>query len=328
MPPKSTNTLSALLMFKEKQPPEGSDEARRLNQELRQHSIRDSTRKTYQTPLKLFQTLFELPVNGEKLQTYIRALLSAGLISDTIRLYVSAVKTMNSIMGFDVLTQSEQEQVKRALDAADRLAPRRSPVQRAAVMPQEAVIALSELDYVQGSHEYEVRTIALLATCGVLRLGEAVQLKPEHVSRQVEAADLRVTVELPQTKTENGPSRIEIVCSGACTAVFCMAHTLWGLKEITPVGSKLFPTIKQSKVAAEVKAMLRKEYPSRCDSWNLNELKGHSFRRTGATVLLAKGVDSHELKASGRWRSSIWENYVEEHVVSRRAHHPGIILNR
>ncbi len=74
------------------------------------------------------------------------------------------------------MDERQADKVRRALAAVDRLAPRTTEVKKAAVLEDDVVIALAELRYVQQSQEYEIRTIALLATRGVLRLGVAAKL--------------------------------------------------------------------------------------------------------------------------------------------------------
>ncbi|KAF4646934.1 hypothetical protein FOL47_005342, partial [Perkinsus chesapeaki] len=104
---------SQLRSFAMSQPEEGTDEMKNLNESLREKSIRDSTRRQYETADGLYKEVCGYPVTGERLQIFIRALLSLEspqLTENTIAQYVSGVKTLSEIRGEDKLSPTEEQQ--------------------------------------------------------------------------------------------------------------------------------------------------------------------------------------------------------------------------
>ncbi|KAF4755349.1 hypothetical protein FOZ63_013890, partial [Perkinsus olseni] len=103
------------------QPEEGSQEMEELNRDLRDKSIRESTRRQYETPDKIYGEVCKCPVTGERLQIYIRALFclkDPELSGATISKYVSGMRTLSQIRGEPRLGADEEQQVARALAGA------------------------------------------------------------------------------------------------------------------------------------------------------------------------------------------------------------------
>jgi site-specific recombinase XerC len=110
-----TSRFEKIKAFTQTQPASGSPEEKKLNQDLREKSLSCSTFEQYARIVKLYEATVKsadpYPLNCEKLQTFIRALLSdtspEGLTAATIRKYVSAVKTICEIRFGSVLSDED-----------------------------------------------------------------------------------------------------------------------------------------------------------------------------------------------------------------------------
>ena len=316
---------AAFKKWADSQPPEGSDQAAKLNQELRMRSLKETTRRQYSTPVGYYLAVSGFPTSGEKLQTFVRALLENGYKSETIRKYVSAIKSENSIRGHNPITGAENSLVSRALSAADRVAPQ-PPPKRAQVLDQELLSAIKRVNGLMGK-DHQVKNVVLITTALVCRLGEVTQLRGEDIEIVTKDCVTTVTITLKDTKMKP-IEHVATECDSKglpCGKDFCVAHTLAALKvEQKSQLARLFPDVSQRTVITDLDKILKISYPSR--NYDLSMVSGHSFRRTGASRLKLNEIPEEDIRGAGRWKSQVWQQYTQEVSEKRRRLHADIIL--
>jgi hypothetical protein len=284
------------------------------NATLLKQSIKQSTSNQYKTPVSYFETISEFPLTGDKLITFIRALLSNGYLSPTIRKYLSAVKSTSINLGYPPIPPEQEPAVSRALMAADRLAPG-NEVKKAPLLDDRAVRSLAALKLPLHSENDEVRSVALLSICCLLRLCEPFSIVREDISTTVFGEKLVVSVKLRDTKMK--PIEvINIECTNKCTlSGWCPAHFLKRAKE-TPgrlSTEKIFTRVNQGSLCKKLKELLSKEFATSYHLWkDVALITGHSFRRTGANIMFRSKQSKDLIMCQGRWSSEVWREYCVE----------------
>lgn len=256
----SSHTEDRLLRLKALEPAEGSTEAATLNRCFRECSIKHTTQESYATPLRWYLLVASFPPTGEKLETFIRMLTMTGCLkASTIRSYVSAVRTSAITAGHDLLSAPDAVRVSRALAAADRLTPVRSPPKRAGLIPLIALKKLYYLPTTYGTTNDMVKAICLLAFSLTLRLGEVLTLRHSNITiLTTRRTYVRVRLTLNGTKTRMVDFR-ETACAGNQCGPWCTAHYLQRRKLSNNTDPPLFPSWKSSTVVSSMINLLQRE---------------------------------------------------------------------
>ncbi|KAF4707466.1 hypothetical protein FOZ63_017625, partial [Perkinsus olseni] len=143
---------------------------------------------------------------------------------------------------------------------------------------------------------------------------------------------LRVTIDIWNPKTKSGLTKKVVDCGaktrGAeCGVIWCVAHELKERKEKLAYDElRIFPDICKGTYARELKKLLRAQYPHQYQLWDLNQVTGHSLRRTGTTRLSERNVSEEEIKASGAWKSDCWKIHATRAIAEKTKKHAGIIF--
>jgi hypothetical protein len=298
-----------------------------LNQNLLGSSLKKSTARQYETPTKYFEEIDEFPVTSEKLTTFIRALLSSNFLAPTIRKYVSAVKTVSMLRGYQPMTSENEQVVNRALKAADRLAPQLE-VKKAPLLPSGMLFALTNLVTEFNSESDQVRSVSLMSVCCLMRLCEPFKIRFGDIRVHETNRSSSVNIELHDTKTKNREN-IQIECDFACKLRWCPVH--YCIRRVrtssrTSPDELLFTKVNQRNTCSKLKQLLLREFAVKCALWDLSGISGHSFRRTGANLLLRSGSSIELIMSQGRWSSDAWKGYVEESINEECRKAPGSIL--
>jgi integrase len=299
------------------------------NSTLISKSIKVSTARQYQTPVSYFEAISSFPVTKTNIVTFVRALLENGFLAPTIRKYVSAIKTTNINKGFKPLTTEGDLLLSRALMAADRLAPQ-DVVKKASILQQSMVKSLINLVIAQDSREDQVRSVVLLSICCLLRLCEPFKLQWKDVT--VDSVNLEgkilVSLILRDTKTKNSEC-VELECQHSCRLNWCPVHYLKRRKlTARSDNDRVFTELTQQTTCSKLRLLCQKEFPNLYSEWNLEEISGHSFRRTGANVLYKNGKSPDLIMAQGRWASQVWSEYTVEAVKLETRKLPTSICNK
>jgi integrase len=311
------------------------NETRRLNDEFLQGSLRMSTKTQYDISVEYYEELNgmigpENLVTGEKLVSFIRVLTdSKKLKSDTIGKYATAVKTTALLRTRRTIDDQEEVIVNKALRAAanalseiENQAPK-----RAIPLPEEAMTALSTMNLVFGSEKDILRSSAIVAVVMTLRLDQVWKMSVGDITSISTVEGLVTKVVFKMTKTALREDR-ETLCSDGigCTKLFCTAHYLKKVSQRDDKNGKAFPGLNKSTFAARFRSFLNTEFPFKRVEWQVDQLTGHSFRHTSATMLKRRGVEADDIKAAGNWRSDAWRSYADSATSERVRRHGELLL--
>ncbi|EER11029.1 hypothetical protein Pmar_PMAR029653 [Perkinsus marinus ATCC 50983] len=257
-------------------------------------------------------------MNGERLQTFIRALLSFDdpqLTYETICKYVSGVQTFSQIRGEAKLTETDRQHVKRALDAVKRIREGQGRKRKQApVMDDELIDSLIRMPTVLGSDNEQIKTLTLFTVATVCRLDGTHGLNGNDIELIETPGKLRLKIKLMNPKTEDGPTYKEIDCDDhwemqgkqqdACGVKWCAAHEIARRKiALKNNRFRLFPKIQKNRYARKLRALVDSQFPGMGDRWSIQNVTGHGLRRTGSTLLKLCDVPEKEVQAAGKWKS-------------------------
>ena len=158
------------------------------------------------------------------------------------------------------------------------------PPKRAPPLPEEVAMALVTLFMAAGRPACSLAS--LLAFCGLLRIGEALNIR----RRDIVLGDRLVVLLLPTTKT----GAHQRVCLGNPEVVTFLRRALL-----------MIPGANEDIICAISYTTFRKWLTRAlavlgCSSF---EFRSHSFRRGGATALFARGLPLSSIMIHGRWAS-------------------------
>ncbi|KAF4686693.1 hypothetical protein FOZ60_004972 [Perkinsus olseni] len=161
---------------------------KRARLSLLQDSIRPSTQRSYSTSVQQYERLFgklteNSPVSKETIQDYIIWLVDKDSINgDTLKKYVTAVKTVSTIRSGRVLSAEDEKVVERAVEGGcNRLMHRARSVKKAPALAAEAVAGLVRMTPSKGSRDEEVRDAALTAIMLVLRFESIIKMRRDAI---------------------------------------------------------------------------------------------------------------------------------------------------
>ncbi|KAF4682477.1 hypothetical protein FOZ60_010479 [Perkinsus olseni] len=329
------STSTALQRFFKVEEHLSTREVEERNVDFLAKSLRPSTMAQYETPVRLYERGHGKIRKGQEvtarnLVSFIRGLTMGGTVrGQTIRQYVSAVRSVSHIRTGGVLSASDNATIARALTAADNvLSEKKVPPKRAACLPDSCLQALKNMRVGFQSYKDQVRSAALLGCVNLLRFDQIATWRVEDVEYVYGLEGLLVKARFFNTKTQFYEER-EMSCSeGAfCSANWCAAHWVTKMKRKSEgKAGYLFPGLKSSTFSNALREFVRQEFPFQCTEWNVDAITKHSLRRTGAAALAVKNVSDSEIKMRGNWRSSTWEQYAEEGLKKRCRDHARKIL--
>ncbi|KAF4650240.1 hypothetical protein FOL47_001340, partial [Perkinsus chesapeaki] len=277
---KGNNREQQIKNFMSAQPPEGSEEESQLNQRLRESSIRASTMQQYTTAEKLFLEVSTYPINADKVQLFIWALLSLEpkLTSNTISQYVTSIKTLSEIKGYPPLSTRGEQLVKRALAGARKT---RESVgvesKEAPVITDRAVRAIAGIATTMGSMSDQIKVLTLMSIGIVSRLDETWNLRGKDVHVVKTGSHLRVIIDIWNPKTVDGLTQKTVDCTErikgeGCRALWCVAHEMQERKEnLASDEMRFFPGICKTTYARELKKLMKKQYPAEYELFEMDK---------------------------------------------------------
>ncbi|KAF4648887.1 hypothetical protein FOL47_002685 [Perkinsus chesapeaki] len=306
------------------------------NSKFIEKSLRDSTQNQYRTPVSFFEKGFGPikegnAVSAQNLVTFTRGLMVSGTVkAQTIKQYVSAVKSVSHIRTGEVLSPKDEATVSRALSAAENiLSEKRVPPKRASCLPDSCLQALKGMQLQFLSEKDQIRSGALLGCVNMLRFDQVATWRVEDVTFNYGTEGLLVKARYFNTKTRFYEER-EMLCEFGpfCEELWCPAH--WVVRRVREAGINkgyMFPALKSSTFSRVFRDFLKYEFPSQYREWNVASVTKHSLRRSGAAALASKDTPGAEIRLGGGWQSQVWEQYSEEGLKKRCRYHAKKILS-
>jgi site-specific recombinase XerD len=297
---------------------------------LMQAALKTNTKKTYSSAQNRFINFCELyhfsimPVSENTLLLYISYLFEQGLSGSSIRVYLSAVRSMHVFAGHAYPT--DLPRVKLALKGAIRETPK--PIQK---FPITIKILKQILPLVQHRFDkYLMRSVMTLAFFGCFRLGELCLADGPTFSPSknlcvgdivLDEIDLCMTVHLKQSKTDvhNRGVSVFVGCSrdSSCCA-YCTMKSYLKFRKTLPEFQGTSPLF-----IVPGGGVLTKQYMISVTRLLLSIsghdpslFSGHSFRAGAATTAGDGRFREWELKMLGRWASPAYNLYLRNPKVT------------
>jgi hypothetical protein len=288
-------------------------------------AYKTNTKRTYSSAQKRYLDfclkfkLISMPVTEDTLLLYVSFLFEQGLSGSTIRVYLSAVRSLHVLAGRQYPV--ELLRVKLALKGAVRETPK--PIRK---MPITIAILKAMLHHVTYRFDNKLITAVMtLAFFGCFRMGElcAPTGAPFQPVSHLCVGDITIdnstqtlTVFLKQSKTDlaNAGVSVYVGCSGdkhccAFCAMVVYMHFRLSLNVANVDDSPLFvvpggkPLTKAYMVSVtRLLLSLTGNDPAL--------YSGHSFRAGAATTAGDKQFKEWELKLLGRWSSTAYSLYL------------------
>jgi integrase len=298
------------------------------NAQFLENSVKPATLSRYEGFIKekFLALSLTLPADVEALTTFARKLRDDGLLADTVRSYVGAIKSLSEIKYGSYFSPQETAKLKRLYDAIDNACSKRPP-QQASVLTASELRRVACLNTAPGSEWENMRFFVVLTTALSLRPCELLRLRAGDLSR-ANTTVFGMDVSLRCTKTGKSMQKVtqcihgtmsEITCYGVQGQALCPAHALWSRKKdaASPddcvfMGGRLNDRLKRFTLEMNL-------------STNLTSYTG---RRTGTQMLLNKGVGEEEIQAGVGWMSAgMVATYGREVLQARSALHAKKILS-
>jgi hypothetical protein len=289
-----------------------------------------NTKRTYtsaQTRFLNFCELYKLnamPCTEDTLILYVSFLFEEGLTASTIRVYLSAVRSMHVFAGVPYPT--EMLRVRLALKGAVRQTPQ--PVRKLPI-----TIDILKQMLKNAKHRFDsllLTSVMTLAFFGCLRLSEFCLPDTTKFSSNLHVCMSDVNIDLKtktltlflrrsKTDSDNKGVSIYIGCSRepTCCAFCSMCAYLKFRNTIIPNNDDaplfLLPggTVLAKNYMISITRLLL------CMSgYNPALYSGHSFRAGAATTAGDSGFKDWELKMLGRWKSSAYNIYLRNPKVT------------
>ena len=288
-------------------------------------ALKDNTKRTYSSAQKRYLNFCEhyhrvpMPASEDTLLLYVSFLFEEGLTGTSIRVYLSAVRSLHVFAGHTYPT--ELLRVKLALKGAIRETP--APIRK---LPITYTVLKKLLKKIKCRFDGHLLCAAMtLAFFGCLRLGEICVHDKDGFSSlknlclsdiSIDATNKCMSLFLRQSKTDvhNTGVYVHVGCSGSpeCCA-FCAMTAYLSVRSnsnfpddddspllILPGGRPLF----KSYVVSATRLSL-----SLC-GYNPSAYSGHSFRAGAATTAGDRQFQDWEIKMLGRWASPAYNIYL------------------
>lgn len=261
-----------------------------------------------------------VPASSEMLQLYIAYLTTVKTFTyQSIRQYLNIVSHMHKASGFadpfqeDYQVSQELKGVKRLLGVAQ------TPVD--VVTPQLLQSIHGSLSWACLS-DFSFWCACLAAFFGLLRPGNITVVGPFNPTTDLRRVDLipcswGYILSLRKTKTIQFREKIVEVLLPRVTSdsnsVLCPVKACRALLEMSPMADPLGPLLLNDSNGA----LSYREFTNKLDSClrtvgvTDSRIKGHSFRRGGASWLSKLGIPIDMIKTLGLWASDAVYRYVE-----------------
>jgi hypothetical protein len=266
-----------------------------------------------------------MPVTEETLLLYIGFLFEEGLSGSSIRVYLSAVRSLHVFSGISYPT--ELLRVKLALKGAVRNTP--LPTRK---LPITVAVLRKLIVNSQYCFDKTVLNAAMtLAFFGCLRLGEVCvpDAMPFSCEKHLCLGDVELNVRektmnifLRRSKTDvyNRGVSVFIGCSSDNTCCsYCSMSDYLKFRSTLPGGGDddaplfLVPggkILRKSYMVSATRLLLS------LSGFNPSLYSGHSFRAGAATTAGDRNFRDWELKMLGRWKSSAYTLYLRDPKVT------------
>jgi hypothetical protein len=298
---------------------------------LMDEALKTNTKRTYSSAQTRFLNfcvkfaLLPMPVTEETLLLYIAFLFEEGLSGSTIRVYLSAVRSMHVFAG--KIYPINLLRVKLSLKGAVRKTP---------LPTRKLPITISVLRKLieQCSHRFDKLVMIAAMTLsffGCLRLGEvcvpdlisfssAAHLCLGDITIDSVAKSLQVFLKRSKTDVYNRGVTVFIGCSGdpECCA-YCAMSSYLKLRVTLPGGdnpdSPLF-IIPGGKILLKSYMISATRLLLSLSGFNPSLYSGHSFRAGAATTAGDRNFRDWELKMFGPWKSNAYTLYLRDPKVT------------
>jgi hypothetical protein len=291
---------------------------------LMQAALKSNTQKTYsfaQTRFINFCELFNqpiMPVSEDTLLMYISYLFEQGLSGSSIRVYLSAVRSLHIFSGRPYPT--ELHRVKLAIKGAVRQTPK--PIRK---LPITFNILKQMLPFLAQCFDKKLmHAVSCLAFFGCFRLGELCLAdgKPFIHSQHLcvnditlDERDLCLTVHLKQSKTDVDNAGVDVFlgCSrdSLCCA-YCSMKSYLKFRNCLPIHANTSPlfVVPGGGVLTKTYMISVTRLLLSMSGHDPSLFSGHSFRAGAATTAGDNQFREWELKMLGRWASPAYNLYL------------------
>ena len=295
-----------------------------------QNGLASSTQKTYRAALKRFHLFCDhfnvtspFPLSEHTLCCFSAYLADQGLASQTIKTYLSALRSMQISLGLpDPRDQSSMPILKRVQAGISRarLTANSQPRVRLPITARTLAGIHSYLFTSEHPDRLVIWAIASTAFFGFFRLGE---LLPEAAGNSQSATDLwwgdvaadshtnpqMIQIHLKRSKCDQFGKGSDIVVGRTGTTI-CPVAAL--LRYITARGDKPGPFFLTKSGSAATKPWFVGHIRTALGALGLpqGDFAGHSFRIGAATTAALVGVEDSTIQTLGRWHSSAFLQYI------------------
>jgi hypothetical protein len=245
---------------------------------------------------------------------YVAFLYQKGLKGSTIKVYLSAVRSLHVFN--DISPPVHSEKLLLALKGAARLS--KPPDRKLPITYQVLSEILPNLD----GHHDELMLQAAMSLCffGCFRAGELCLPDKESFSagQHLTFSDITVNIDLStitvnlkrsKTDTMNKGVIVKVGCSGTPVCAYCLTRRYLSQHPCPASASPLFldsnmVVLRKSHFVATTKLSLA------LAGYDPSLYSGHSFRAGSATTGASAGFSAWELKMLGRWSSDAYQIYL------------------
>ena len=288
-------------------------------------ALRESTHKTYGSAQRKYQNfcidlrLAPLPASNETLIKFVSYLFDQGIKGSSIKVYLSAVRSLHVLNNFPLPEHCERLQL--AIKGALRLT---GPVCQK--FPISFKMLSEMFPWLGGRHdELLLKCVMSVAFFGCFRAGELcmpdgvrysgrVHLSYEDI--QLDYVSSVMTLSLKQSKTDtlNAGVSVRVGCSGNAICAFCIMSQYMSQHPLPVRGEPLFldsnrQVLRKSYFISSTKLTLA------LAGYDPSNYSGHSYRAGSATAGAAVGFTAWELKKLGRWSSEAYNLYLRDPAV-------------
>lgn len=284
--------------------------------------LRNSTQKSYGSAQKKFLKfcsdfgLSPLPATDDTLLQYVSFLFSSGFKGTSIKVYLSAVRSLHVMHSLTLPPYSPR--MLLALKGATRLTgppDRKSPI---------TYSILSEIiPLLCGRHdELMLQSAMSLSFFGCFRAGELCLPEGVSYSKKLHLSYSNVIINEPlsqlkvflkQSKSDIFDTGVEVKvgCSGTPVCAYCSMKSYLGQHPCPAPDSPLFMdrnlhVLRKQYFVATTKLVLASA------GYDPTLYSGHSFRAGSATAGASVGFSEWELKMLGRWSSDAYHIYLRD----------------
>jgi hypothetical protein len=290
---------------------------------LMSSALKPSTKKTYtcaQQKYLIFCGIYKFeptPVSEETLLLYVAYLFDLGFKCSSIRVYLSAIRSLHVYSGVEYPTNMVRLQLALK-GAATQSAP---PIHK---LPITFSVLTKMLHAIRGRFDVLLfNSVMTLAFFGCFRASEIVisDNRPYDASTHLSFDDLTILpkeksmcIYLKKSKTDvlsQGVS-VYVGCSGNDVCAYCMMCKYLVYRSTIPnnaPSSALFLDILGNPLKKEYFLSTTRLALSMA-GFNPSKFSGHSYRSGAATTAGDRGFTEWELKMMGRWKSTAYNVYL------------------